>query len=157
MNPREIHTLLKERFGEAVRDWTEPEVGDSSLDLDSGSLHDVCVLLRDDSALRFDFLRLVSAVDRTDRIECVYHLWSYELAHSAALRVELDRSDPRVASLSDVWPTAEWHEREAYDMMGVVFENHPHLHRILLPEDWEGYPLRKDYVAPREYNGLTNE
>jgi NADH:ubiquinone oxidoreductase subunit C len=71
--------------------------------------------------------------------------------------VDLDRENPRVASVAGLWPAAEWHERESFDMMGIVYESHPYLRRILLPEDWAGYPLRKDYVAPKEYNGLTNE
>jgi len=58
--------------------------------------------------------------------------------------------------VADVWPAADWHEREAYDLMGIVYEGHPALKRILLPDDWAGYPLRKDYKAPEEYNGVTN-
>ena len=74
------------------------------------------------------------------------------------LRADLDRKDPRIASVMEIWPAAEWHERETYDLMGIVFEGHPEgLRRILLPDDWPGHPLRKDYVAPKEYNGMTNE
>ena len=70
------------------------------------------------------------------------------------VRVTLDRGHPEVASVSDIWRTAEFHEREAYDLMGVVFTGHPDLRRILLSEDWVGHPLRKDYVFPLEYHGI---
>jgi len=69
----------------------------------------------------------------------------------------VERADPRIPSVADLWPAAEWHEREAYDMMGIVYEGHENLRRILLPDDWEGFPLRKDYVPPKSYHGLTNE
>ena len=71
-----------------------------------------------------------------------------------AVRIETDRDDPHVPTVSHLWPTADWQEREAYDMMGIVFDGHPHLVRILLPDDWVGHPLRKDYEFPLEYHGI---
>ncbi len=70
------------------------------------------------------------------------------------LHVDLDRGDPHVASVMDLWPAAEWHEREAFDMMGIVYDGHADLRRILLPDDWEGYPLRKDYKVPTTYRDM---
>ena len=71
-----------------------------------------------------------------------------------AIRVVVDRNDPVIPSVADIWPTADWHEREAYDLMGIRFSNHPDLRRILCPDDWEGHPLRKDYEFPLEYHGI---
>jgi len=157
MTQQEIHARLRERFGDAIRDWQAPETGDACIRAAPEALHEVCAALRDEQDLRFDFLRLISSVDRTECLSSVYHLYSYDHNHEAVLRVDLDRGNPRVASVTDLWPSAEWHEREAFDMMGILYEGNPNLKRILLPEDWAGYPLRKDYVAPKEYNGLTNE
>ena len=92
-----------------------------------------------------------------DRIEVVYHLYSQTHGRSLVTKVQLDRNDPKVPSIESVWRMADWHERECYDMFGVVFENHPDLRRILLPFDWEGFPLRKDYVYPDTYRGVTNK
>jgi NADH:ubiquinone oxidoreductase subunit C len=111
----------------------------------------------DDPEMKFDYLRLISGVDWTDRLSSVYHLYSYTLGHGAVLRVDLDRTAPNVASVAGIWPTADWLERETYDLMGIVYEGHPGLTRIMLPDDWEGHPLRKDYVSPKEYHGIANE
>ena len=157
MTQEEIHARLKERFGEAVQEWRPPEAGDAFMAVAAESLHEACRFLRDEPDLQFDFLRAISAVDRGDQFVSVYHLYSYAHGHGVVLHVYLGHDGPRVSSVADLWRAAEWHEREAFDMMGIVYEGHPDPHRILLPDDWEGHPLRKDYVAPREYHGLTNE
>ena len=156
MNAQEIHSRLKARFGDGIGEWTAPEAGDPFIQVQPTYLREVSRFLRDEVDLRFDFLRLISAVDWTDRLSSAYHLYSYEHNHAVTLRVDLLRAAPRVGSVADVWPAADWHEREAYDLMGIVYEGHPALKRILLPDDWAGYPLRKDYKAPEEYNGVTN-
>ena len=101
---------------------------------------------------------IASAVDypKADppRIEVVYHVWSYRHLHGFVLKVHLPREDPRVPTVEGTWGVANWHEREAYDLLGVVFEGHSDLRRILLPDDWSGHPLRKDWVDPEFYNGL---
>jgi len=84
----------------------------------------------------------------------VYNLFSMKHRHKIALRVDLPRDNPRVPSVESVWRTADWHEREAYDLFGIHFEGHPDLRRILCPDDWEGYPLRKDYVVQEYYHGI---
>jgi len=116
----------------------------------------VCACLKTDPHLRFDLLRCISAVDRPaeNAIELSYELLSIPFARSAALKVRLDRTRPEIDSVSAIWPAANWHEREAYDLMGVHFRNHPDLRRILMPDDWVGHPLRKDYRDPVEYRGL---
>jgi NADH-quinone oxidoreductase subunit C len=102
--------------------------------------------LRDDPVLRLDFLSSVTATDRPGgdpRFWVVYELSSNELHHRLRVKVGLPDADPRLPSVTGLFPTADWHERETYDFFGVVFDGHPDLRRILLPDDWEGWPLRK--------------
>jgi NADH-quinone oxidoreductase subunit C len=143
-------------------------VGDSVLSEVSDGLHphicikpekllDAAKLLKNDSSLRFDQLRCITGVDWPEKnsIEVAYDLVSITLGHSFCVKVMLDRNAPKVMSVGSIWPTAIWHERECFDLLGVVFEEHSDLRRILLPEDWPGgYPLRKDYVDIVEYHGL---
>ena len=89
-----------------------------------------------------------------DRLEVVYHLYSMLKKHKLILKVELSRDDPKVPTVENVWGIANWHEREAYDMYGIQFEGHSDLRRILCPDDWVDYPLRKDYVEPETYRGM---
>ncbi len=116
----------------------------------------IAEFLRGDDSLAFDFLACLTAVDYVaDNQLCgVYDLYSTEHRHWFAVKVYVDRADPHIPSVMDLWPAANWHEREAYDLMGITFDRHRDLRRILLPEDWVGHPLRKDYVFPREYHGI---
>jgi NADH-quinone oxidoreductase subunit C len=152
----EIHARLSEQFGDAVAPWAPPEHGDAWIEVRPDTWRQAAEYLRNDEALRMDFFRLLSGVDYSDWLEAVYHLFSYTHEHEVVIKVKVDRSDPKIASVADLWPAADWHEREAYDMVGLVFEGHPNLTRILLPEDWEGFPLRKDYKQPDEYHGVSN-
>jgi len=123
----------------------------------------VCLFLRDHEETYFDFLSCISAVDNgveAGSFSVVYHLASIPHQHQLTLKVIVEndrRSDnlPVVPTVSGVWRTADWHEREAFDLMGIYFEGHPDLRRILLPEDWEGYPLRKDYEEAETYHGIA--
>jgi NADH-quinone oxidoreductase subunit C len=149
--------LLEERFPGAVRSFTKEAIDPYAM-IEPARIVEVCAFLRDDPRCAFDSLMCLSAVDYPpDRIQVVYHLYSIPLKHKLVLKVDLDRADPRVATVEGVWKMANWHEREAFDLLGVVFEGHPDLRRILLPFDWEGHPLRKDYVAPESYRGVTNK
>jgi NADH-quinone oxidoreductase subunit C len=112
------------------------------------SLVSVCEYLRDAPDLRFNYLSDVTALDHypnDPRFQVVYHLYSIETNQSLRLKVRLPGDSPRIASVVPVWPGANAFEREVYDLFGVYFEGHPYLRRILMPEEWEGYPLRKDY------------
>jgi len=112
------------------------------------SLVRICEFLRDAPDLRFNYLSDVTALDHypnEPRFEVVYHLYSIETNQSLRVKVRLPGDDPRVTSVVPVWPGANAFEREVYDLFGVHFEGHPDLRRIVMPEDWEGYPLRKDY------------
>ncbi|MGA9116104.1 MAG: NADH-quinone oxidoreductase subunit C [Bacteroidota bacterium] len=118
-------------------------------------LRAVALFLRDEDALCFDSLMCLSGTDPGGGLlGVVYHLHSMRWNHKLTLRVQVPREHPHVPSVESVWKTATWHEREAYDLLGVVFDGHPDLRRILLPDDWEGHPLRKDYQVPEYYNGM---
>src|SRR5205823_11938353 len=110
-------------------------------------------------ALRFDCLMNLSVVDalksRPGIITVVYHLYSYAKRHAFIVKVELDRNGPSVPSVEPVWKAADWLEREQFDLMGVTFEGHPDLRRIMLPDDWVGHPLRKDYVEQAHYHQIS--
>jgi len=110
--------------------------------------------LRDAPELAFKSLMCLSALDLGQELQVVYHLFSMQHGHKMTIKVNVSKERPVVASVSKVWPTAIWHEREAYDLMGVMFEGHDDLRRILLPDDWAGHPLRKDYEFPKEYRGI---
>ena len=106
----------------------------------------------------FDMLRLISSVDYSDKFFIVYHFLSTVNSNAFTLKVPLIKSDAsKIDSLCDLYDSANWLEREVYDLMGIEFINHPNLKRILLPLDWEGYPLRKDYVMPNEYHGISKD
>lgn len=123
----------------------------------------VCLFLRDHKDTYFDFLSCISAVDNgvnAGSFSVVYHLASIPHQHQLVLKVTIEndrRLDnlPVVPTVSHIWRTANWHEREAFDLMGIYFAGHPDLRRILLPEDWEGYPLRKDYEEAETYHGIA--
>jgi NADH/F420H2 dehydrogenase subunit C len=105
--------------------------------------------LRNDDATVFDYMFCLTCVDYPEHMIMVYHLRSMQHGHEMVLKVKIDdRENPVVDTLCHIWRTAEYHEREVYDLFGVKFTNHPDLRRILLDDDWEGYPMRKDYVDP---------
>jgi NADH-quinone oxidoreductase subunit C len=140
-------TKLKNKFPDAVVNVEEYR-GDVTVTLKRDALLQVCTFLRDDPDYFFRFLVDVTAVDYNDKIPrfvMVYHLLSHEHNRRLRLKVPLEGAEPEIETVTSVWPTANWHEREAYDLMGVRFLNHPDLRRILLPDHWDCHPLRKDY------------
>ena len=111
--------------------------------------------LRFEDQTLFDYMFSLTCVDSPDHLMMVYHLRSTSHGHEMVLKAKIeDRENPRVDTLCDIWRTAEWHEREVFDLFGVDFTDHPDLRRLLLSDDWEGYPLRKDYVDPTNMIGL---
>lgn len=149
-----IYELARERFGDRILEIAEAKL-DSFLVVDPAAIVDVCRFLRDDPATRMNCLSNETGVDYKDRIEVVYHLFSYPLRHTAVLKVKLPRDNPVVETVEGVWKSANWMEREIFDLLGVTFERHSDLRRILMPEDWPGHPLRKDFVEPAEYHGIS--
>ena len=156
MKLQEIHAKLREKFGDQIGEWIEPEAGHPSIVVEPEVWHAVAECLKSDPALAFDYLRIVSGVDYVEWMEAVYHLFSYQHEHDAVIKVKLDRDKPAIASVMDLWPAADWHERETYDLLGIIFEGREGLTRILCPDDWVGHPLRKDYKQPDEYHGISN-
>lgn len=164
---------LKQKFGDKIAGSNLENV-DPWIEVTVDGIIDVCRYLKEESSLAFDYLNSVTAVDylHTDakkaakadwepHIQVVYHLFSMKHKHSLVLKVMLPRWKddqegqlPEVPSVSEIWSTADWHEREVYDLFGIHFTGHPNMRRILCPEDWVGHPLRKDYEMPLEYHGI---
>lgn len=110
-------------------------------------MHDLALKLRSENDLAFDYLFCLTGVDMVKYFEVVYHLESTTLKHQVVMKVRTDdRENPAVDTVCDIWRTAEFHEREVYDLLGVKFSNHPDLRRLFLDESWVGHPLRKDYM-----------
>lgn len=138
-----------------IRNWRPAAVagvesfrGELTVGVYREHIRPVCEFLASDPDLAFTFLSDVTGVDRfpiEPRFELNYHLLSISKRERVRLRVRVSGQDAVIDSVIPVWPTANWHEREIFDLFGVRFEGHPNLRRLFLPEDWEGYPLRKDY------------
>ena len=138
-----------------LRAWDEKAIaeviefrGETTIAVPREHLRRACEFLRSDPELAFNFLSDLSCRDcfpAEPRFEVNYHLLSIPHKRRLRLKVRVNGADPVVESVTTVWPTANWHEREVFDLFGVRFEGHTDLRRIVLPEDWEGYPLRKDY------------
>jgi NADH-quinone oxidoreductase subunit C len=139
--------ILEQRFGPHILEVKE-QWGELTLVLAREALVSICEVLRDDPAFAYTMLVDICGVDRgveaDPRFEVVYHLYSFTHRHRLRLKVRVNE-DEAVPTVTPIWPNANWYEREVYDMFGVRFEGHPELRRLLMPEDWEGYPLRKDY------------
>ena len=168
-----LTTLIQQALPGAVT-AAQPEAFSPWLQVERERLPELALLLKDRPELAFNHLMCLSGVhapaamaaggavaDATaapaadgDKLWSVIHLFSQRHGHKLGLKIVLDVADPRCPSVAGIWPTADWHEREAYDMLGIVYEGHPDLRRILCPDDWEGHPLRKDYVTPATYNGM---
>ena len=173
MTAADIVALLEERLGTKIKSKALEAI-DPFVVVEPGNLPDVMRFLRDEERLRFDMLHNISGVDYLEpdpkklakagfepHLEVVYHLQSFRHRHRFVVKVILPRWKggqsgqlPDVPTLTHLWPSADWHEREVYDLVGVNFVGHPDLTRILLSEDWTGHPLRKDYEFPLEYHGI---
>lgn len=144
-----LRNKMGEYFGDQLRSLRRTH-GDLVMEVDRDVIVAVCTKLRDDPDFKFDFCSYVTAVDRvalslSPRFQVVYQL--YSLTHKHALRVKagVPADDPSIDTVEGVWTGANWMERETFDMFGIIFRNHSDLRRILMPEDWEGYPLRKEF------------
>jgi NADH-quinone oxidoreductase subunit C len=154
--PQAMHARLSELCGDAVGELVG-QGRDAFVAVDADRLLEVAAACRSDAELAFDCLSNLSGVDypKDGHIQVVYHLFSYRHRHALVLKVNATRDDPVVPSLAGVWSHANWQEREVFDLLGVRFTGHPDLRRLLMPEDWPGHPLRKDFVEPAEYHGIA--
>ena len=173
MTGQDFIERLKTQFGDKVT-GANLEAIDPWVEVSPDSLVEICLYLRDESDLRFNMLNCITGIDYFQpdpkkaakagwepHIEVVYHLSSIVHKHTIVVKVKLPRwkndvegDVPEVPTVNHIWRTADWHEREVYDLVGVQFVGHPNLRRILCPEDWVGYPLRRDYEMPLEYHGM---
>jgi NADH-quinone oxidoreductase subunit C len=162
MSIEEIKLLLTTKFGQQAVIGLETTGLQPALLIEPGHIAEVCLELRDNPATYFDFLSNLSGVDygvEAGRFGVVYHLTSIPYQTQLTLKIsrEHERNGdtlPHFPSIASVYASANWHEREAYDMLGIYFEGHPDLRRILMPDDWEGFPLKKDYKNAEYYKGI---
>jgi NADH-quinone oxidoreductase subunit C len=157
MEPKDIAARFSAQFGEKIT-ATNVEVLQPFAVVAADALAEVAAFGKNDPELALDNLMNLAAVDypkeTPPRMEVVYHLYSYRHDHLFVLKVHTPREDAVVPSLESLYGVANWHEREAFDMFGIRFAGNSDLRRILLPDDWVGYPLRKDWVDPEFYNGM---
>ncbi len=171
MTDKDIFEILKKKFGEANVELVESETGENFLKVSPLEIDKVCAFLFSNDNLQFDSLMNLSAIDDANgekkteddgtfeiiggTLSVFYHLESTVKKHIITLGTTIEKEKPDVVSVTEIWAHANWHEREAYDLLGINFLNHPNLTRILMPYDWDaGYPLRKDYKDPDYYQGM---
>jgi NADH-quinone oxidoreductase subunit C len=149
----EVSQKLQARFPGAVLEKLDTKP-DPSLKVDPKQIHDLLKYLRDE--LEFQTLHNLDGTDypKQNAIAVTYHVHSYTHKVIVPLKAYLPREAPTIRSVTDLWKGANWMERETWDLLGVTFEGHPDPRRVLLPEDWQGHPLRKDYKVPDFYNGM---
>jgi NADH-quinone oxidoreductase subunit C len=157
MTTSEIHEKLKAEFGDAVGPLSEPKIDPFAV-VKGDRIVEVCRWLKATPGVELDLCEDLTGIDWPKRnvIEVVYHLYSYRHRHGIVLKVEADRANPVVPTVEGVWKAANWLEREVYDLLGVQFTGHPDLRRVMLPDDWVGHPLRKDYQEAGGFHGIPN-
>ena len=155
MNAQAIYEQLKQQFPESIEE-TVLDVVDPHVFVKAADIAGVARYLKETDGLAFDFLESISGVDTTEEVHLVYHLLSYKHRHSAVLKIRTTYEAMDIPTVSNVLKAANWHEREQFDLFGFNFLDHPDLRRLLLPEDWEGHPLRKSYEYPEEYHGIEH-
>jgi len=156
MEAQKIFELMAQKCGDAVFGFTAEGTKDPYFKVKPERWLEVARLLRDTPELDFDFLNVLTGVDwiKQNVMQVVYHFYSYRHKHQCVVKIDLDRAKPQVASVESIWKAANWNEREQYDLLGIEFLGHPDLRRILMPDDWVGHPVRKDYKEAAEYRGM---
>lgn len=155
MNIEEVDARLREGVPGGVLELHKGPYS-PHLVVDAPKIREVSLFLRDDGALRFDYLTHLTGLDCGERLCTVYRVLSLLHKRTVAMRAYVPRENPVIDTISDIWASAGWFEREAYDLLGIRYRGHADLRRLLLPEDWEGHPLRKDYVDPLRYQDIDN-
>ncbi len=149
----EIFNLLAQRFPDAGLELA-PNVPEPIIVVPATQIRDISLALRDDPTFGFQSLTCLTGIERGGGLEVAYSLYSNKLQKHLNLRVKVAYDATEIPSVTDIWPAADWHEREAFDMFGIYFPGHPDHRRILCADDWEGYPLRKDYLPPVSFHGI---
>ncbi len=151
------YAIIHEKFGAAVSAFDANETMPFFEVLDARLWRDIALFMRDHAKLKFNYMACMTGMDyqAEEKLGIVCNLESLSLFnHKLAVKVKCDRDGGFIPSVACVWHTANWHEREAYDMFGMLFTGHPDFRRILCPDDWEGFPLRKDYKVQESYHGI---
>lgn len=145
--------LIDQKFSGTV----DQEASNGHIQIKGEQWQDIALYLRDDPDYLFDSLQCITGYDfgEGEDLEVRYNLHSMSHNHTVEVRIKLDRNEPKVPSVEQIWRIGDWFERETYDMYGIEFENHRNMTRLLCPEDWEGWPLRKDYVTQETYHGIV--
>ncbi|MDH5609627.1 MAG: NADH-quinone oxidoreductase subunit C [Cyclobacteriaceae bacterium] len=157
MTFQEIKEILQQAFP-AIPFGEDREATPAALVVDPAMLVEVCQWLKTNENTYFDMLSCLSGIDNgpdSGTMDVIYNLYSVPYDNSLMIKVSIDRQNPSIHSVAHIWKTANWHEREAFDLLGIYVEGHPDLRRILLPDDWQGFPLRKDYTEQEKYHGIT--
>ncbi|MFT6055241.1 MAG: NADH-quinone oxidoreductase subunit C [Roseivirga sp.] len=157
MTFQEISDRINSALGEELVLSVDENASPKAIIIDAKDLIEVMSFLQSDEQLYFDSLSCITGIDNgpeAKTMEMVYNLYSIPFNHHLMVKVKLERENPAIDSLTQLWKTADWHERETYDLLGIYFNNHPDLRRILLPADWEGHPLKKDYQEQEYYRGV---
>ncbi|MBI5360524.1 MAG: NADH-quinone oxidoreductase subunit C [Planctomycetes bacterium] len=153
MEINRIVELLKDSFGDAIIELAETKP-DPYLKVNKDRITDICSYLSQEPQLGFDTLMILSGMDLGDKLAVVYHLYSLQHKHRIVLKAELPKDNPAVHTVESIWQAANWFEREAAEMYGITFIDHPDPRKLLLTEDWIGCPMRKDYVYPESWHGM---
>jgi NADH-quinone oxidoreductase subunit C len=154
MNQNALLDIIRQRLADGLVSVEEMKNNDLMIVVEKDRLMSSAAVLKGDPTLRFTTLMNHSGADYKDKLAVIYNLFSFLLRRKITVKAYLEPAKPEVESLVPLFRGIDWYERETYDMFGITFLGHPNLKRLLLPDDWEGFPLRKEYVYPASYNGL---
>lgn len=155
MTSAEIKAVIMDQFPGSVIE--SEDLAEKQVELKADQWFDIATFLKEDPNLAFDQLECITGIDLGEEasLQTRYNLHSMEYRHKIEILISHDRKEPKVASIEKIWRIGDWFERETYDMFGIVYEGHRDLRRILCPDDWEGWPLRKDYEGQESYHGIV--
>jgi len=155
MTIEEIKITLTNKFSGSIIE--NEELSDKQIEVEGSKWLEIATFMRDDPNLSFDQLECITGVDTGEgaTLQSRYNLHSMEYRHKVEVVINHDKKNPKVPSIEQVWRIGDWFERETYDMFGISYEGHRDLRRILCPDDWEGWPLRKDYEGQESYHGIV--
>ncbi|MDX2128397.1 MAG: NADH-quinone oxidoreductase subunit C [Chloroherpetonaceae bacterium] len=158
LSPAEIHAIIDKEFSGAISALNMNPTMPFFVVKDVDAWQAIAYFMREDSRLQFNYLSCITGVDlgaKESQLSSIYNFQSLGIHyHKITVKVIVPYDNPKIPSVAEIWKTAEWHEREAFDLLGIEYTAHPDLRRILCPDDWEGHPLRKDYKTQETYHGI---